>query len=85
MKKKSTAKKFKSAKIMDDYLEKHDLSGFFKEEGVVIRPPQKKLNLDLPLTVVQQIDKIADEIGIARQPLIKMWIHEKIRETTTGL
>lgn len=85
MKKKSTAKKFKSLKSMDDYLENHDLGGFFKEQGTVVRPPQKKLNLDLPLAIVQQIDRIADEIGIARQPLIKMWIHEKIRETVMGL
>lgn len=64
---------------MDDFLESRDLSSFFASDGKVVRPPIKKINLDIPLPVLQKIDKIANEIGIARQPLIKMWLYERIK------
>ncbi|HLD45042.1 MAG TPA: hypothetical protein VJC18_06365 [bacterium] len=65
---------------MDDYLEQADLSAVFAKEGVAVQSKTRKINLDLPDSVVQKIDMIADKIGISRQPLIKLWIHEKIRE-----
>lgn len=80
MKKKSLKRVFKSVKAMDHYLESHDLSKVFVSRGKVSHPKAKKINLDLPPTIVNAIDNIAGQIGIARQPLIKMWIHEKIRE-----
>jgi hypothetical protein len=80
MKRKASKKKFRSVKEMDSYLETHDLSEIFKGKGKVVHPLLKKINLDLPTPMIQQIDQIAGQIGIARQPLLKLWIHEKIRE-----
>ena len=85
MKKKSTKKKFKSVKEMDNFLESKDLSSFFESDGKVVRPPIKKINLDLPLPVLKKIDQIANEIGISRQPLIKMWLYERIKEELGAL
>ena len=85
MKKKSTKKKFKSTKEMDNYLESRDLSSYFKTEGKVVRPPIKKINLDLPVPVIRKIDQIAKEIGISRQPLLKLWIHERIKKELESL
>lgn len=65
---------------MDKYLETHDLSENFSAYGKVVRPKIKKINLDLPYSVIKQIDKIARQIGISRQPLLKFWIHEKLKE-----
>ncbi|MBF0103804.1 MAG: hypothetical protein HQM16_00630 [Deltaproteobacteria bacterium] len=79
MKKKSTTKRFKSIHKMDSFLESRDLSSLFKQ-GEVVRPLVKKINLDIPLPVLKKIDQIASDIGIARQPLIKIWLYEKIRE-----
>lgn len=80
MKRKSTTKKFKSVAAMDRCLETHDLGVIFARQGKVVRPRVKKINLDLPETVINSIDRVANSIGIARQPLIKLWIHEKLRE-----
>ena len=79
MKKKSFSKKFKSSDAMDASLEKTDLSEAFEKKGVVKKPQMRKINLDLPANLVEQIDLIAEKIGVARQPLIKIWIHERLK------
>ncbi len=38
----------------------------------------KRVNIDFPQKVVEDLDQIAGRIGISRQSLVKMWIHEKI-------
>lgn len=65
---------------MDEALETEDLSQDFRERGVVRRGLLRKINLDLPESVVQRIDRIATKIGVSRQPLLKIWIHERLRE-----
>lgn len=80
MKKKSLNKKFKTVKEMDDYLENTDLGKVFAEKGSVVRPSIQKINIDMPTSMLAKIDIIAEKIGISRQPLIKMWIHEKLKE-----
>lgn len=79
MKKKSISKKFKSAAEMDRSLETSDLSKEFKERGIVKKPHIKKINLDLPEAVVEQIDRFAEKVGVSRQPLLKIWIHERLK------
>lgn len=64
---------------MDQFLENEDLSKAFAQQGVVKKAEMKKINLDLPADLVQQIDQIAEKIGIARQPLLKIWIHERLK------
>jgi len=64
---------------MDEALEMTDLSEDFRARGVVQRPPIKKINLDLPEGVVEQIDRIAEKVGVSRQPLLKIWIHERLK------
>lgn len=69
---------------MDDYLEQTDLSDAFDKRGIVKGPSLKKINLDLPEDLVTQIDKIAHKIGVARQPLLKIWIHERLKHESNG-
>ena len=64
---------------MDRSLEEGDLSEDFDKGGVVKKPEMKKINLDLPSELVEQIDQIAEKIGVARQPLLKIWIHERLK------
>ncbi len=80
MKKKSFPMKFKTTKEMDHYLETEDLSEAFREGGVVKEGLFKKINLDLPESVVKRIDHIAAQVGVSRQPLLKLWIHERLQE-----
>jgi predicted DNA binding CopG/RHH family protein len=75
-----TTKKYKTVEEMDSSLDKMDLSKLILHTGKVIKPKVKKINLDLPENVVRTIDSIAASIGVSRQPLIKMWIHERIQE-----
>ena len=79
MKKKSSMKKFKNAKEMDEFLESADLSGDFASRGLLKKPSIKKINLDLPQGIIRQIDQIAKEVGVSRQPLLKVWIHERLK------
>ncbi len=80
MKKKSTKKSFKTIREADEYLETHDLSEYFSVHGKAVRPKIKKINLDLPEPIINQIDKIAVQVGISRQPLLKLWIHERLKQ-----
>lgn len=79
MKKKSSTKKFKTSREMDAYLATADLAGEFAARGVVKKAQLRKINLDLPDATVQQIDRIAERVGVSRQPLLKIWIHERLK------
>ncbi|MBH49057.1 MAG: CopG family transcriptional regulator [Halobacteriovorax sp.] len=80
-KKKSTTKKhFKDAQEMDAFLEQADLSIEFDKLGKVIRPTFKKINLDLPEWLLEQLDIEAARAGVSRQPLIKIWLVQKLEE-----
>lgn len=70
---------------MDDFLESQDLGEIFSSRGKVAESKTKKINLDLPEAILEKIDQIAAQIGIARQPLLKMWIHEKIKEEASAV
>lgn len=40
----------------------------------------KKINLDLPIEMVEQIDEQAQRCGQPRQSLLRSWIWERLRE-----
>lgn len=65
---------------MDDTLEVSDLSVEFAAKGIVKKPHIRKINLDLPERIIRQIDRIAEKVGVSRQPLLKIWIHERLKE-----
>lgn len=41
---------------------------------------QKRVNLDLPIWMIQQLDRQADLIGVTRQSIIKVWLSERIKK-----
>lgn len=79
MKKKSTKKKFASSKQMDDFLEQSDLGEDFAQRGILKKARTKKINLDLPEEMVRNIDQVANRVGVARQPLLKLWIYQMLK------
>lgn len=79
MNKKTLPRKFKTSAEMDQFLETADLAEDFKKRGVLKKGHIKKINLDLPDEMIQRIDQIAQEIGVSRQPLLKIWIHERLK------
>ncbi len=38
----------------------------------------KKVNVDLPLWAIQELDREASRRGVARQALIKMWLIDRL-------
>ena len=46
-----------------------------------IRKPNlelKRINIDIPVWIVESLDKEAKRIGISRQAIIKMWLAEHL-------
>lgn len=42
----------------------------------------RRVNVDFPAWVVSSLDKQAQHLGVTRQSLIKLWIAEKLQQTT---
>jgi hypothetical protein len=43
---------------------------------------QKRVNVDLPLWMVQLLDKEARRLGVPRQSIIKLWIAERPKKAS---
>lgn len=43
----------------------------------------KRINIDFPTWMVEDLDKEAKNIGVSRQAIIKTWIAEKIESKIT--
>ncbi len=81
MKKRLSKKElFSSSEKMDAYLEKTDLGDLFLSYGKVEHSKIKKINLDLPEWLLAQLDIEASRAGVSRQPLIKLWLLQKLEE-----
>lgn len=61
----------------EDIMEYLDL-----ENAEVIHPVRqvRKVNVDMPLWMVEALDKEAKRVGIGRQAVIKMWLAERLDE-----
>ncbi len=59
----------------ESILEYFDLS---KAERVNLQ--QQKVNIDMPLWMIQRLDREASRLGISRQAVIKTWLADKIKE-----
>ena len=72
MRAKEFDKKFESGEDLTDDLD------FSKSRRV--NQEAKRVNIDFPLWVVEQLDKQSKRLGITRQALVKVWIAEKLKE-----
>jgi len=46
---------------------------------------QKRVNVDFPIWMVNQLDREAKRVGVTRQSIIKMWLAERLerRQSTS--
>lgn len=44
----------------------------------------KRVNVDFPIKVLQDLDAEAEKRGVTRQSLLKLWIYEKIQSELAG-
>jgi len=42
---------------------------------------QKRVNVDFPIWMVNQLDREAKRIGVTRQSIIKMWLAERLERS----
>ncbi len=40
---------------------------------------QKRVNVDLPIWMIENLDREADRIGVTRQSIIKVWLAERLK------
>lgn len=61
----------------EDIMEYLDL-----DSAEVIHPSRqvRKVNVDMPIWMVEALDKEARRVGIGRQAVIKMWLAERLDE-----
>ena len=46
------------------------------------RLQQKRVNIDFPLWMVEQLDREATHLGVTRQSIIKVWLAERLEHRT---
>ena len=74
MKAKEFDKKFDEGEDITKYL---DVSKTYRPDQ-----EQKRVNVDLPLWMIQQLDKEAKRLGVPRQSIIKVFVAERLRKAS---
>ena len=74
MKAKEFDKKFYASEDITKYL---DVSKAYRPDQ-----EQKRVNVDFPLWMIQQLDKEAKRLGVPRQSIIKVFVAEKLRKAS---
>ena len=72
MKAKEFDEKFETGKDLTDDLD------FSKARRINQTP--RRINIDFPAWVVDELDREANRLGITRQSLVKVWIAEKLKK-----
>jgi len=65
-------KKFDDGEDIGDYIIPGSVRSSFRR--------LKRVNVDLPVTVIEELDRESKRIGITRQALIKVWIYERLQQ-----
>ena len=45
---------------------------------------QKRVNVDFPTWMIASLDREAEKFGVTRQSIIKMWLAERLEESTSN-
>lgn len=62
---------------------KEDVTEYLDLDNTVASRPDRevrKVNVDMPVWMVEALDKEAKRVGIGRQAVIKMWLAERLDE-----
>jgi macrodomain Ter protein organizer (MatP/YcbG family) len=72
MKAKEFDKKFDDGEDISQYL---DISKARRPQQ-----DQKRVNVDFPVWMIQQLDREARRLGVPRQSIIKVWVAERLQK-----
>jgi hypothetical protein len=75
-------KKSIEAKELDRKFDSNDDITNYLELDKAVRPrqEQKRVNVDFPVWMIEQLDKEAKKLGVTRQSIIKFWLAERLKE-----
>lgn len=78
-------KKISTSEFDERFDNGEDMSDFL-DFSKAVKPNQKhkRINVDFPLWMVEELDKASDRVGVTRQSLIKMWLADKISVAQQG-
>jgi hypothetical protein len=54
-----------------------DVSGFFKRQGRMVQPIQR-VNVDLTVTMLEELDSAAHDLNVSRQAVIKTLVRQAL-------
>ena len=52
----------------------------YADESTFERPNQRRMSVDMPLTMIERLSARAAEAGVPRQALVKLWILERLNQ-----
>ncbi len=58
-----------------------DISGFFKGQGRMVQPI-RRVNVDLTASMVEELDRAAQELNVSRQAVIKTLVRQALDHHT---
>jgi len=76
MKAKSLDKKFNEGKDISNNLDISKARRPLQE--------QKRVNVDFPTWMIDSLDKEASRLGVTRQSIIKVWLSERLQQSTSN-
>jgi hypothetical protein len=76
--------KFMKAKVFDNRFDRGEDISKQLDLSRAIKPgrEQKRVNVDLPVWMVQSLDKEAKRLGVTRQSIIKVWLAERLQHAS---
>lgn len=77
MKAKDIDKKFDSGEDITEFLDMSNARRPGQE--------QKRVNVDFPVWMIHDLDKEARRLGVPRQSLIKVWIAERLKDSSNQI
>ncbi len=74
----------KAKKFDSDFDQGKDITGSL-DLSKARRPKQqqKRVNVDFPTWMIEMLDREAGRLGVTRQSIIKVWLAERLEQSTT--
>jgi len=73
----------KAKKFDSDFDQDKDITGSLHlSKARRPKQQQKRVNVDFPTWMVEMLDKEAGRLGVTRQSIIKVWLAERLEQST---
>jgi len=75
----------KAKKFDSDFDQGKDITGSL-DMSKARRPKQqqKRVNVDFPTWMIEMLDREAGRLGVTRQSIIKVWLAERLEQSTSN-